>query len=220
LPDPGGVLPIEARVGPGPRTLTPESTPRVRFIGLLVAALFWNGIVQLLVREVIDGWRAGRSPVFMTLFMLPFVAVGLGLLGGALVQLLRMFGPRVSLTLRPGRLVIGERAELEWQLSGRTERVKRLTVHLEGREQARDERGEGKKVQTSVFARVPIGEGEFQGGLRRGSGRVVVPAGSMHSFTSPHNKIAWVVAVHAEIDGWPDLKEEFAVGVLPSAGPP
>jgi hypothetical protein len=219
-PDPSGVLPAEARVGPEGRTLAPQTTPRLRFVGLLVAALFWNGCVQIFVREVVAGWRAGHRPMLMTLFLLPFVVVGLGLLGAAFIKLLALFSPRVAVTLRPGRLVIGERGDVEWELRGAVERIKRLTVTLEGREEVRDESGETTRVHTAVFARIAVGQGDGHGNLRRGSGRVQVPPGSMHSFTSANNKIVWVLKVDGQIDRWPDLHEVFPVGVVPAAAPP
>ena len=219
-PDPSGVLPAEARVGPEGRTLAPQTTPRLRFVGLLVAALFWNGLVQIFVREVVEGWRAGHRPMFMTLFLLPFVVVGLGLLVAAFIKLLALFSPRVTVTLRPGRLVIGERGDVEWELRGAVERIKHLTVTLEGREEVRDGTSETPRVHSAVFARIAVGQGDGYGNLRRGSGRVQVPPGSMHSFTSGHNKIVWVVKVDGQIDRWPDLHEEFPVGVLPAAPPP
>ena len=217
LPDPSGVLPVEARVGPERRTLAPQSTPRFRFATLLVTALFWNGTVQLLVREVIDGWRAGGRPILLTVFMLPFVAIGLVLLGAAFVRFLALWSPRVSLTLDPGRLVIGERATVEWELRGAVERVKRLTVTLEGREQVRDDRRKQRQVHTTVFAQVPVGEGNAYGNLRRGSGRVEVPTDARPSSIAGPKQIRWVLKVHGDIDRGPDLEEEFPVGVMPAA---
>jgi hypothetical protein len=64
---------------------------------------------------------------------------------------------------------------------------------------------------------VPIGEGDRQGNLRRGQGRVLVPAEARPSFSAGNTKLRWVIKVHGHIDRWPDLNEEFAVGVLPAA---
>jgi hypothetical protein len=214
LPDPSGVLPDEARVGPERRTLAPESSPGVRFVAMLVAALFWNGVVQVFVREAIDRWRAGGRPVLLTIFMVPFVVIGLGMLGAAFARFLGLWSPRASLTLNPGRLVIGERAAVEWELRGKLERVKRMKVTLEGRERTPDANREGGML-TTVFTSIPVGEGDAYGNLRRGSGRVEVPPDARPSFKSAKREIRWVLKVHGEIDHWPDFVEEFPVGVLP-----
>jgi len=52
--------------------------------------------------------------------------------------------------------------------------------------------------------------------MRSGNGTVTIPADSMHSFTSTHNKIIWTIRAEGEIPRWPDLSEEFALTVLPS----
>jgi hypothetical protein len=210
-PEPTGALPDEARAGPEPRTLAPESSPAVRFYGMLGAALFWNGITQVMVRDAVDGWRAGGRPMFLTIFTVPFVVVGLGLLGAAFAKFLGLWSPRASLTLNPGRLVIGELAAVEWELRGTVERVKRLKVTLEGRERTPD----SDRMLTTVFTSIPVGEGDCYGNLRRGSGQVEVPADARPSFKSANLEIRWVLKVHGEIAYWPDFVEEFPVGVLP-----
>jgi hypothetical protein len=212
-PQAEGELPPEAQVGTEPRVLTAEVSPRLRFVAAAVLALFWNGIVQFLVRDVIDGWRYGQRPIFLTVFALPFVATGVGLVVAALRKLLALRNPRPVVTLRPGRLVAGERGELDWELIGAVDRLRRLTFSLEGREQIGAGGEDGK--DTSVFARIAISEDDLVATARYGSVRFEVPADSRPSSVSADRKVVWVLKVHGEIPGWPDLQEELPVGVLP-----
>lgn len=215
-PDASGVLPPEARHGRQPRKLAARTSPGLRFLAVLLFAAFWNGIIHFFVRDVVAGWRAGDRPYFSTIFLLPFLVVGVGAVAVAFLKLLAIWNPRPTLTLSPGQLEVGGRADLSWELSGAVHRVKKLTLRLEGREEATYVRGTDRKTDVAVFARMTIAEGDAYGNLRRGNKRFDVPAGTMHSFASSNNKIVWVIKVHGQIAWWPDIEEEFPVGVVPA----
>ena len=207
-----GALPPEARVGSEPRVLKPEYAPIARFVATAAMALFWNGLTHsLLVGGVIDGWRTGRQPILMTVFALPFVGMGVVLVVKAVRALLALWNPRAICTLRPGRLVAGERAELDWVFTGSIDQLRRLTITLEGREKTPSTEGPDK---STVFATFPIHSEELMGTARQGSVRFQVPAGAPASSSSANPKIVWVVKLHGEIPGWADFEEEFPVWVL------
>jgi len=211
--------PPETLVGPEARVLTPDLSRRARFIAFTCVALFWNGVMQVFVREVIHDWQAGRRPIFMTLCMLPFVGIGLALVVMALRQLLALWNPQLRLTLRPGRLVAGGRGQLDWELSGPLDRLGRLTLTLEGREQTRV-RG-NDRWSSSTFATLAILNEDLRLNTTRiGSARFDVPPDARPSARSPTSQIVWVVKAHGEMAGWVDLEDDFAVGVDPreSAG--
>lgn len=48
-----------------------------------------------------------------------------------------------------------------------------------------------------------------------GHATVTIPADSMHSFESGHNKLTWQLTLEGEIRRWPDLKETYPLVVLP-----
>src|SRR5262249_6560516 len=127
------------------------------------------------------------------------------------------FNPRPRITITPGTVQLGAQMRVDWELSGRTEVVKNLSLRLEGREEATYRRGTTTTTDTSIFADLPIASSSAQPEIRSGSGSVTVPGNLMHSFATQHNKIIWSVRIHGEIDRWPDLQEEFPVTVLPSA---
>ena len=39
----------------------------------------------------------------------------------------------------------------------------------------------------------------------------------MHSFEAENNKILWNLAIHGDIEKWPDVRESFPITVVPGA---
>ncbi|TXT38624.1 MAG: hypothetical protein FD138_316, partial [Planctomycetota bacterium] len=69
----------------GPVTLKPASTPLGTCLGVLFAALFWNGIVSIFVWQIFQQFRQGQIGGwgwFQVAFLVPFVLIGLGLIAG------------------------------------------------------------------------------------------------------------------------------------------
>ena len=83
-----------------------------------MSCLFWNGIVWLFFSDVIDSFQRGSPSWFLTIFLIPFVLVGIGLVVGVLYTFLTLFNPGTTLVLEPGELVLGEEATLRWSTSG------------------------------------------------------------------------------------------------------
>ena len=79
-----------------------------RLFGLFAACVFWNGIVALFVWDSARGHLAGNPDWFGTLFLIPFVLIGLAIIVYFLRQLLVVAGigpTRIEISahpLRPG----------------------------------------------------------------------------------------------------------------------
>jgi len=217
LPD-GAAAPSvvgRATVGAGPLTLAPEHTPLGGFFAILFACLFWNGIVSVFVHQDVLSWRQGDRQGGLTLFLVPFVLVGLLLIGGVVYQLLALANPRPVLTLSRAALPLGATARLDWRFRPLAGRIRRLRIALEGREEA--SWGSGKTTSTGreTFATIPIVETDETPAILAGSASFSVPADTMHSFAAAHNKVVWTLKVRGEIRGWPDVDADFDVAVLP-----
>ncbi|HSL81811.1 MAG TPA: DUF3592 domain-containing protein, partial [Thermoanaerobaculia bacterium] len=83
--EPGGEPAFEASggdrsVAPGSLVLEAPTGPVGKFVGATFIALFWNGIVGVFVWQAWEGWRAGSPDGCLTLFILPFLLIGLLLL--------------------------------------------------------------------------------------------------------------------------------------------
>jgi len=215
--EPFGLLAPPAAAG-GSLELKPEATPWGKLLGLTFLALFWNGIISVFVWQASVGWRAGRPDGCLTLFLVPFVLVGLGLIYAVIRQLLILFNPRLHLTLSPGTLAAGQTGYLQWSLGSRGGGVKRLTIILEGREEAQYRRGTSTYTDKSVFATLTLVDTRQELEIPSGSTSFAVPPDGMPSFTAPHNKIRWAVKAHCDIPGWPDSDDEYEVLVRPGGG--
>jgi len=207
----------ERDIPAGPVTLKPKRSPLGKLIGVTAFALVWNGLVSVFVWQVIKGWRTGRGDWFITLFMIPFVLAGLGLIGGIVYYVLALFNPRPRLTLSADAVPLGGTAELQWEFSGHVNRIRKFEILLEGREEATYRRGTDTVTDKNVFATLPIVETEDRRDIVIGDTTLAVPPDTMHSFDASNNKIIWTLKVHGDIKMWPDVKEEFPLTVLPAA---
>ncbi len=198
-----------------PQPFRPESSPRTVFLVLLVAALFWNGIVAVFVTQTLGEWRRGRRPVVSTLFLLPFVAVGLGLVGGAVYNFLRLFNPRPRIDPPSRPLTPGSTHPLRFRMSGNATKLRSLSIAVVGREEATYRRGTDSVTDRHEFHREVLFESEDARTLTQGAFELRIPPGAMPSFRSPNNKIVWTLSVRGRIPRWPDVSEDFVLDVLP-----
>jgi hypothetical protein len=195
-----------------------------KFIGLLIFAALWNGFIfGLPVREVWQSWQHHHFNWFLALFMIPFVGVGLFMLGLAGHSFLALFNPNVVVTLSPQSPSLGELIQVHWEVQGNTARLARLRIYLEGREEAQREEshGTGKSRRRSThtskdaFATLELANLDRAGMASSGDTSIRIPADTMPTFTASHNKIIWAIHAKGEIPRWPDIDDEFTVVVRP-----
>jgi hypothetical protein len=194
-----------------PRTLEPASSPKVKFIVLILISLFWNGIVSVFLFN--QKWSG--VGLFMALFLLPFVAVGLGLIGGVVYQGMALFNPRPRITVSRGIARPGDTIDITWGFTGRTDRLQHLQLTLEGREEATYRRGTDAVTDKETFARIQLLDTNDPVAMHAGSAKLHIPPGAMHTFKSANNRIVWALQLHGEIPRWPDVKEEFPYEIAP-----
>jgi hypothetical protein len=199
--------------------LRPAATPLGALLGLILFALFWNGILSVFVWMDLQSRREGHLSVFLTLFLVPFVLVGLGLIFAVGRQLLKLFNPRPHLTLTPRELTPGGTAYLEWKLGSGGGGVRRVKITFEGRKESRSQSGRNTYSDRETFLTVPVVDStqplEIAAG---GSASFTVPAGAVPSFRSQDHRIVWSLKVHCEIAHWPDGDDEYEVIVRPAGG--
>ncbi len=202
----------------GRAVLTPKLSAKAKFIGVMVVAAFWNGIVSIFVVSTINDFRHGDPSWFRLVFLLPFVAVGLGLIGGAAYQLLALFNPRPTLELSSSVIPLGGAAELNWSFSGQTRRIHELSVVLRGTEEARYRRGTSTYTDRNTFYEMELYKTSAPNEIASGRVGFVLPQDTMHSFEAENNKILWSLDLHGHIQNWPDVKDSFKITVTPTAG--
>ena len=205
---------VPRRVG-----LDSSASPKAKLLFALFFACIWNGIVSVFVVEIVGGFMGEGSPDwFGALFMVPFVAVGLGAIGFSFYFLLALFNPRPHLSVSANPVRLDEGLVVDWATQGSVDRIRSYRITLEGREEATYTRGTTTSTDKETFAQLDIAKGSGGTGFREGSGRIAFPANAMHSFSGGHNRIAWVLRVHGDIPFWPDVDEEFEIEVAPRRG--
>ncbi len=195
----------------GPLKLKPENSRTLVFVGVLLACLSWNGILSFFVRQVIeDGF-----PWFDTLFMTPFLLVGMGLVIGVVYTFLALFNPIVEIALSQGAITLGQEVDFAWEVKGQATRFQKLTIKVVGEEVATYQQGTDTRTATETFQQIGIVETDNKEEFAFGTTVLRIPVDTMHSFKSDHNEIKWTVVVHGDIPYWPDVNQSMVFRVKP-----
>jgi hypothetical protein len=198
-----------------PQKLKPSQKRITTFLVTLGVATFWNGIVGFFIYGIVSEGFGGGFDIIPVLFMIPFVLVGVLLVGGVFYSLAAIFNPTVELALSSGAIGRGESVDLAWQLSGRTSSVRSLKVTVEGEESATYRRGTDTITATNIFCTIQIAEVTDSQDIEFGSETVTIPIDTMHTFAANRNKISWRIVVHGDIPLWPNIKETYEFRVKP-----
>ena len=200
---------------PPTRVLEADAGPLAKIAGMLFFAVFWNGIVSVFVWQAVKAWQRGSPDWFLMVFLIPFVLVGLALIGGIFYTVLAAFNPRPRVSITPAAPRLGSTLRIEWQISGRVSRIDRLHIALEGFEKATYRRGTNTYTDREVFISLDLVDTTADWEFPRGTAEVAIPEDTMHSFASANNAIAWSLHVHGEIPRWPDVMEDYDVEIRP-----
>ncbi len=202
----------------GELVLKPSVSNHMALVGSLVFAAVWNGIVSVFVfAQLLPSFARGSPDWFLLFFLVPFVAVGLGVVGFVVYRVLCLWNPLPELRLRPASLYPGGPGELSWSLSGDVHRVKSLNVSLKAREAVTYRQGTDTRTEHHEIYAHTVYESRRADDFRRSSADIAVPADAMPSFNASNNKIEWFIEVRGEIPKWPDIGSTFPITVLPYA---
>lgn len=199
----------------GPVTLKPTMSRWLKLAGVLVFALVWNGIISVFLFEVYESHAEGDPDWFLTLFMIPFVLVGLGTIAGVVYFALALTNPKPQVTVNTAALPLGGALDVAWDLVGNVNKVRRLHVWLEAREEATYRRGTNTYTDKETIATFDLLDSQDRRDIAHGAGSVTIPADAMHSFTADNNKIVWSLKMEGDIPRWPNVKAAFEIVVLP-----
>lgn len=202
----------------GEVVLESQVSPMTKVIGTLIFALIWNGIVSIFLVDVVQGWMRGRPDWFATIFLTPFLLIGIGCFVMMGYFILALANPRPKLIVNSLAVPLGGRLQLRWELSGKVEKVSDLKISLQGTEEARYRRGTSTYTDREKFYSQEISHVVPPNDMRQGRATVEIPEETMHSFEGGYNKILWSIEVHGDIKNWPDIKEEFPIIILPPQG--
>lgn len=184
-------------------------------LAMLAIALFWNGIVSVFVTECVGLWRKGDRPILRSLFLLPFIAIGIGIVAAFAAEVLRLFNPRILLVPLPPPLIPGEPAVIAFRGRGRIGRLTQLTFSLVGCETSTGDRDDGRPAMRE-FHRSVVYELEQPFLMQQGYFRLTLPPDLVKRVAGAENRIAWSLEIKGGIPHWPDLVETYRL--VPRSG--
>jgi hypothetical protein len=203
-------------VASGPVTLEPKTSPLSKLIQMIVFCIIWNVGTGIFIRYFLNASRHGGAPRVLVAVMIVLVLIGLATIFGVIYRLLAFYNPRPTLTISSKAVPLGGAFELGWKMSGRSNIMRKLTIILEGKEQARYQRGTNTYTDNNVFMNLPIADTEGPETIANGSVATVIPLDTMHSFEAANNKIIWTLKVRGDIPRWPDVREDYGFTILPA----
>lgn len=204
-------------LGNGETILKMKSSPMKNFIGILFAAAFWNGIVSIFVTKAVESWGTGHVEWLLSVFMIPFVFVGMILIGMVIYYFIALFNSRVTVSVSNARPRLGEKITLTWRIAN-SSKVDKLQIYLQGEESAIYNSGgknNNRTTTTSIFEQITVMDTDRREAIHAGKALVAIPQNTMHSFDASNTKITWQFALHGDIKRRPDIKGEYVINVLP-----
>ena len=207
--EPGTALPVRLGVA---------ESPAAKVGWLFGISLFWNGIVSVFVMQIAQSWMTGHGEWFQTLFMLPFVTVGIGLLAAFIREAMiaaRITPTEVEVETEP--LSPGDHVRLSVRQPGPL-RVDHLTADLVCEEKITYRRGTDTYHESHrVWEQRLLDTGPKQIDSDRPWEQTVnaqILADSPHSFRAPNNEIVWNVVIKGRVPRWPGFSYEFPLRVV------
>ena len=199
-------------------------SPGWTLLGLAAACLLWNGSVSYFAVAAVRSHLAQQPDWLLTLFILPFLAIGVALIVCLVRQLVQALAVGLTLVeISDHPLLPGGEYRLLVSQSGRLA-MRSLEVWLSCREEATYRQGTNARTETREVRRLPVFRREGlaldRGQPFQAEGCVRVPAGAMHSFRADHNEVRWSLVVRGETAGRPAFERAFPVIVYPLAGAP
>lgn len=207
----------EPGVTSGPQELKSDDHPKRNFIICLLFSMFWCGIVSIFVFDTVSQWMQGEQPWMQTLFMTPFVLIGLGGLGGSVYLFLKIFNPVPKLVVSERAIPLGETIRMKWIFDGQVSSIRKMTIHLVGTEWIQYRRGTSTYTDTDDFYTEVLVEITDPMQMEMGEVKVTIPAETMHSFHAVSNRIQWKLQIKGDIARWPDVDQSFGITVLPKS---
>lgn len=202
-------------VGAEPMVLKPKGSPLGGCLGVTAVCCIWNGIISIFVWQAVSSFQAGRPEWFLTIFVTPFLIVGILLVVASFYAFLTIFNPRPSLAVNKQQFLLGDTIGLAWNFVGRTGAVRRLRIRLVGEESATYRRGTTTHTDTEVFADITIVDTTVHSQIPEGQAELPIPFKTMHSFAGTSNKVSWSIRIHGEIAFWPDVDQAFPIDIQP-----
>jgi hypothetical protein len=198
----------------GPVVLKADASPLVKLAGAMFIALFWNGITGVFVGFAVNSFLNARPEWFLTIFITPFVLIGIGLLVLVGSTFLNLFNPRMQLTVNSTTIPLGGTLEASWGFTGSSSRVQRFKLTLEGREETTQGHGKNRRTNTKVLVSLPLTDTADPRQIGQGRATVEIPGDQKPSQNEENPKVVWKLKAAGEIPRFPDFEEEYEITIV------
>ena len=173
--------------------LKPTVGPWGSFLGGLLFTLFWNGIVSIFAYHVVQGWIKGRPDWFLTIFLTPFVVIGLLCLYGTFTSFIALFNPRPKLKVNSKSIRAGSKLKVQWEINEKSaDLFRKLTISLKcvGGEL------NGRNSRKNIIENFTIVETEDPFKMISGSKDIIIPENArISNYSSDGEKAYWIITL-------------------------
>jgi hypothetical protein len=185
-------------------------------VGNLIFGAFWNGI--LLVMAVIIA--SSGAPSIVWVFWSFFAVIGVGLVVWALLPMIASTTiGRPVVVVSSETVRVGEAFTIAYQQTfKRSVNVEHIIIQFVLRETVTYRRGTDVEIVSHdrMMEQFDHLGRRYEAGQRFDDTRTLrVPDDGMHTFIARRNKVQWFVKAQVKVAGWPDIKEEYEIKVLP-----
>jgi hypothetical protein len=193
----------------GETVATLENRPIVRLVFTLIFAAIWNSVCSIFIYQAIKSHLAGRPEWGMTLFMIPFVLVGIASVFGIVYCLLALFNNYPVITFSKYKVCPGEVFKVRWSFERTPKSIEKITIYLEGRKTVTD----SKNRHTSIFQTIGGIETDDPVKIESGAIDFFIPEDARLS-QQENPSIKWVLCFRGEIKFWPDIIGDYKFYVI------
>ncbi len=188
-----------------------------------IFCLIWNGLSCVLVVLAFNTHRGGAPDWFLTVFVVPFVGVGVWAIYYFIRQLSMHAGiGATAVEISDLPLVPGRRYEVFVAQWGKLQ-MDSLDLDLVCDEEALFQQGTNLRLETKRVRSQRVFHQEnfsiLPNGVFEAECEIEIPADAMHSFQSAHNAIHWKLVVRGSARGWPEYERSFPVLIHPLTEP-
>jgi hypothetical protein len=198
--------------------LPSDSSPSWRTGGLAAMAVFFGVVLVVLLSHAAQTASSWPEEFAELLFLMPMVAVAVGLTNYAVQEWLRNArcgSSRLEVPEHP--FLAGQTYELLLVQSGKM-KVRRLEVQLVCQEEATFSPGTDTRVAREIVYRDVLLRKDFveirPGAALEAPCEVRIPDRAMHSFVSEHNRVDWFIVVRIRLAGG-GFDRRFPVCIYP-----
>ncbi|HTW95083.1 MAG TPA: hypothetical protein VMD30_09835, partial [Tepidisphaeraceae bacterium] len=192
----------------GPKELKTATSAASQCGGMLLMALVWNGLMGLFLCATFTDSQYRDLPIFVLVIMGMFVLAGLWIFYIAIKQLRLFLGVRVHVGIDPFPLSPGEKATVQWEISGRSELIRQLDIRFCSF--SRTNLPIAMAVRGTTLSSDNLLDTTEANEIQSGRCSIEMPADADIS-----GNVVWAIEVEINAGARASIKEEFPIQVVP-----